>query len=362
MIDAKGNANKEDDGGGRWHLKNAIRPIAIENDDQIDLSAEKYAGRVFHPQCYQDRNNTTLNETSASIDQSGIEQVSTTDMPEEGNELDIDKVKTDPFVKKESLQQESNESNIDTPMDTETSNESEKPSIKDDLKIETADIETKTEPVVKVELPDSCTDLIPPDDQSTVTNLKKEHIDADSSSTVVTPTAIGQEEEMTNQTTNEEVGHAQVSETDEVKVEPKSITDVLENDQDTSDTVKTTEGDNKTYTNAPLNKSLDGNTLMTAPTSSGLGSNLSGGIRINILPNIPSQKNTPETERNENARSVSESDDGEFDKGAEFDPDAIVQDASPEQVDSKPKLKGRTMAELPMQRKGGELSSLCSIM
>jgi hypothetical protein len=67
-------------------------------------------------------------------------------------------------------------------------------------------------------------------------------------------------------------------------------------------------------------------------------------------------------ERLDSARSISESDDGENEKETEFDPDAIVQPPIPEQLDLKPKLIGRRLVEMPMQNKGGELSSLCSIM
>ena len=70
----------------------------------------------------------------------------------------------------------------------------------------------------------------------------------------------------------------------------------------------------------------------------------------------------PEPVKREISRSVSESDDGESEKGVEFDPDAIIQAAKPEHADMKPKLSGRKLVEMPMQRKGGELSSLCSIM
>lgn len=98
---------------------------------------------------------------------------------------------------------------------------------------------------------------------------------------------------------------------------------------------------------------------MTAPLTSGLGSSLTGGIRINIRPNDASKQ---DIDRKEISRSVSESDDGESERGAEFDQDAIVQAAKPEHADLKPKLKDRKLVEMPMQKKGSELSSLCSIM
>ena len=108
-----------------------------------------------------------------------------------------------------------------------------------------------------------------------------------------------------------------------------------------------------------VNKSLDGNTLMAAPIIPGIGSNLGGGIKINIRPNDAAKE---ESEKREMSRSVSESDDCENEKGAEFDQDSIIQHAKSEQAELKPKLKGRKLVEMPMQRKGGELSSLCSIM
>ena len=88
VVGARGRTYSEDDGGGRWHLKNAIRPEVTENDPN-NSSTEKYAGRAFHPQCYQDRNNATLNDTSASLDQIKCEAVSTTDLCEDGSENDV---------------------------------------------------------------------------------------------------------------------------------------------------------------------------------------------------------------------------------------------------------------------------------
>ena len=79
MVGGKGRTFSDDDGGGRWHLKNAIRPESSEKDSN-DPSIEKYAGRAFHPQCYQDRNNTTLNDTSTSIEQGKIDVVSSNDL------------------------------------------------------------------------------------------------------------------------------------------------------------------------------------------------------------------------------------------------------------------------------------------
>ena len=87
LVDVKGNSSKDDDGGGRWHLKNAIRP----ESDRDDLSNQRYAGRAFHPQCYQDRNSADLNDTSASIDPSSNEPVSTSNLSEETHNTNLKK-------------------------------------------------------------------------------------------------------------------------------------------------------------------------------------------------------------------------------------------------------------------------------
>ena len=47
---------------------------------------------------------------------------------------------------------------------------------------------------------------------------------------------------------------------------------------------------------------------------------------------------------------------------SEFDVDAVVQQANPEQDELKPKLKGRALTVLPAQNKDTEMSGLCSIM
>ena len=60
-------------------------------------------------------------------------------------------------------------------------------------------------------------------------------------------------------------------------------------------------------------------------------------------------------ERRESTVSTSED-------SSEFDVDAVVQEANPEQDELKPKLKGRALTVLPAQNKDKEMSGLCSIM
>jgi len=51
---------------------------------------------------------------------------------------------------------------------------------------------------------------------------------------------------------------------------------------------------------------------------------------------------------------------------SEFDPDAIIQDKTNEDIEDpfrhKPKLRNRKLQELPIAEKGLDYSSLCSIM
>ena len=68
-------STKEDDEGGRWHLKNAIRPTLIETESDNDITDDRYRGRAFHPQCYQDRNKAILNDTTLSADLNSIYKV-----------------------------------------------------------------------------------------------------------------------------------------------------------------------------------------------------------------------------------------------------------------------------------------------
>lgn len=348
-VGGKGRTFSDDDGGGRWHLKNAIRPEASEQDSN-DPSTEKYAGRAFHPQCYQDRNNTTLNDTSTSIEQVKSEVVSTTDLltdaPECQSEMEESEVKSlskeiqnnsencqeeplnpktcgsETSVKNEPIEAAENvESNLDVEMedndnDVNINVESNKP----------LDIEIKEEPT-KVESINS------------LPSEGAEEADKDSSNEIKS-TKIETEESLAEEQPKIEAS----SEADAVK-EP--LPDDKKDMEDENDSINL------------VNKSLDGNTLMAAPIIAAIGSNLSGGIKINIRPNDPAKE---ESGKRDISRSVSESDDGENEKGAEFDPDSIIQPAKPEHEELKPKLKGRKLVDMPMQRKGGELSSLCAIM
>ena len=348
-VGGKGRTFSDDDGGGRWHLKNAIRPEASEQDSN-DPSTEKYAGRAFHPQCYQDRNNTTLNDTSTSIEQVKSEVVSTTDLltdaPECQSEMEESEVKSlskeiqnnsencqeeplnpktcgsETSVKNEPIEAAENvESNLDVEMedndnDVNINVESNKP----------LDIEIKEEPT-KVESINS------------LPSEGAEEADKDSSNEIKS-TKIETEESLAEEQPKIEAS----SEADAVK-EP--LPDDKKDMEDENDSINL------------VNKSLDGNTLMAAPIIAAIGSNLSGGIKINIRPNDPAKE---ESGKRDISRTVSESDDGENEKGAEFDPDSIIQPAKPEHEELKPKLKGRKLVDMPMQRKGGELSSLCAIM
>jgi hypothetical protein len=193
-------------------------------------------------------------------------------------------------------------------------------------------------------------------------NIINEGAEADSPSNVECTDAV-HEPELTSQSPVLEVHeHKDLLEKQNVKNESDDKQEVQDTQECPSVDDVIEKPDHDGDKNILHNKSLDGNTLMTAPTSSGLGSSIPGGIRINILPTQQSKGSKVGLERQESTRSVSESDDADNEKGAEFDPEAIVQPSVPEQADLKPKLKGRVFAEMPVQKKGGELSSLCSIM
>ena len=75
-------------------------------------------------------------------------------------------------------------------------------------------------------------------------------------------------------------------------------------------------------------------------------------------PGSPSIKDEPlDTSQVENEMKTEES---------EFDPDAIIQDKTNEDIEDpfrhKPKLRNRKLQELPIAEKGLDYSSLCSIM
>ena len=209
-------------------------------------------------------------------------------------------------------------------------------------------------------MPDSCSENVTQKEEDTKTDGNKECTEADSPNIVELAEAVQEPELTTQATVSGEIENNSLVEKENIKEENQpEIQETEEGIQESEEATKAEYDGNKSNLH---NKSLDGNTVMTIPTSSGLGSNISGGIRINILPTQQSKGAKSELERQESTRSVSESDDGESEKGAEFDPDSIVQPSIPEHADLKPKLKGRKLVEMPMQRKGGELSSLCSIM
>ena len=347
-MGARGRTYSEDDGGGRWHLKNAIRPEVTENDPN-NSSTEKYAGRAFHPQCYQDRNNATLNDTSASLDQIKCEAVSTTDLCEDGSENALVKSIVNPptFLNdfSESSDNVKNEEQVMSTDDSEKPVEEFEGSVeKFDQSIGTNNIENKAECNATEE-----------SNETSNSQIKNELITTDSPCPVISDDNGKLETDLISDMKNEKA-ETEIEMETEVKTEAPDQSEEI--DESTSAIVKDITDDKKDSLNL-LNKSLDGNTLMARPIISGIGSSLSGGIKINIR---PTDVSNPEPVKREISRSVSESDDGESEKGVEFDPDAIIQAAKPEHADMKPKLSGRKLVEMPMQRKGGELSSLCSIM
>ena len=348
VVGARGRTYSEDDGGGRWHLKNAIRPEVTENDPN-NSSTEKYAGRAFHPQCYQDRNNATLNDTSASLDQIKCEAVSTTDLCEDGSENDVVKSIVNPptFLNDfpESSDNVKNEEQVINTDDSEKQVEEFGGSVeKIDRSMGNNNIENEAECNVTEE-----------SNEASNSQIKNELITTDSPCPVISDDNVKLETDLTN---DMKIENAETEIKTETALKTEAPDQSEEIDESSSASVKDITDDKKDSLNL-LNKSLDGNTLMARPIISGIGSSLSGGIKINIR---PTDVSNPEPVKREISRSVSESDDGESEKGVEFDPDAIIQAAKPEHADMKPKLSGRKLVEMPMQRKGGELSSLCSIM
>ena len=348
-VGGKGRTFSDDDGGGRWHLKNAIRPEASEKDSN-DPSTEKYAGRAFHPQCYQDRNNTTLNDTSTSLEQVKSEVVSTTDLFTDALEC-------------QSAMEESEVSSLSKEIPNNSENCQEEPLnpktcdsetfVKDEL-IEAAE---NVESNLDVEMEDNDNDVNinvalnkPPDKE-----IKEEPTEVESINSLPAEGAEEVDKDLSSEIKSTKIETEESMAEEQPKIEASSdadgIKETLPDDQigmeDKNDSVNL------------VNKSLDGNTLMAAPIIAGIGSNLSGGIKINIRPNDAAKE---ESGKRDISRSISESDDGENEKGAEFDPDSIIQPAKPEHEELKPKLKGRKLVDMPMQRKGGELSSLCAIM
>ena len=350
-------STKEDDEGGRWHLKNAIRPTLIERESDNDITDDRYRGRAFHPQCYQDRNKAILNDTTLSADLPKDEQVTTTNF--EDQTLDIAPVKSE---------NDSSDKEVSDSVKCEMDNDfidGQVSEAKTSIKMEISESEALqtdicTENSTMAEAPDIGSSEAPNEVDEATTSPPSDEVAAVDTSPLlqhndVEDTELGNKV-MDKVESNDNVNIEAKDETmEEVKVESPL------NDE-TNNQIEKLDKDEKSSENDLINKSLDGNTLMTAQNSSAMGSNPTMGIRINILPKVHSQEPKPHLERLESTRSVSESEEGESERGSEFDPDAVIQHADPEQEDMKPKLKGRKLAEMPMQRKGGDVSSLCSIM
>ena len=326
MVGGKGRTFSDDDGGGRWHLKNAIRPEVTESDSN-DLSTEKYAGRAFHPQCYQDRNNATLNDTSTSIDQLKSEAVSTTDLLEDAQEATSVKRETDaselslPSLKQsDDCKDEGQTSDIlKTPLEEDAKEAVEK--VEGSIDIQTVEKYAEYDKTGETT-------------QQLNVDIKEESEKIESPNPFILESNVEQGIDETTELVSTKIETEPAPESDHMKMEVQDQSETF--DETASEIVKDIKMEEKDDSNNLINKSLDGNTLMTAPLTSGLGSSLTGGIRINIRPNDASKQ---DIDRKEISRSVSESDDGESERGAEFDQDAIVQAAKPEHADLKPKLK-----------------------
>ena len=185
--------------------------------------------------------------------------------------------------------------------------------------------------------------------------IKEEPTKVESTNSFASEGAEEADKDLSNEIKSTKIETEELLAEEQTKIEASSEADAVK--EAVSDDQKDMEDKNDSIN--LVNKSLDGNTLMAAPIIPAIGSNLSGGIKINIRPNDAAKE---ESGKREISRSVSESDDGENEKGAEFDQDSIIQPAKPEHEELKPKLKGRKLVDMPMQRKGGELSSLCAIM
>ena len=79
------------------------------------------------------------------------------------------------------------------------------------------------------------------------------------------------------------------------------------------------------------------------------------------LPSIKINITTPQVERAQRLDSTSE-EAAPVKEESEYDPDAIIQEAKPEQLELKPRLKDKKLVLMPPQNKGSDLSGLCSIM
>ena len=75
---------------------------------------------------------------------------------------------------------------------------------------------------------------------------------------------------------------------------------------------------------------------------------------------------SPSTNDDQNQPKVEDEEEVVKEPETEFDTDAIIQEASNEDIEEpfrhKPKLRGRKLTELPATDKGRDFSSLCSIM
>jgi hypothetical protein len=123
-----------------------------------------------------------------------------------------------------------------------------------------------------------------------------------------------------------------------------------------------TETEDKENSAANLERSLDGNAVSdTAPNFVAPTKSAGASIRINLTSSIEPDKTF---ERRESVVSNASDADSTSNpsENSDLDPEAIIQPTKYENAETKPKLAGRKLVEMPMMEKGSDVSGLCSIM
>jgi len=296
------NPDDEDDDGGRYHLQNAIRP-------------QGPGTKAYHPQCLVDANK------QISVDES-FERLES--MEEDANdEYIIGEVATNRLVSP------TNENKI-----TEGISDDQDVEMKEEVNATETAANPETEVEAKAEINDAILATSNVEDQGTTEAVIKE----------VPESATGTAEDNAS-----------------IKVEPETDAEGKNEDINMEDLKEVEDGEN----DFPSSNT----SLMNLTADAGVTTAFSYPVASDIKINITSQSSapgSPSPNDDQNQPKVEDEEEVVKEPETEFDTDAIIQEASNEDIEEpfrhKPKLRGRKLTELPATDKGRDFSSLCSIM
>merc|ERR1711997_937470 len=148
----------------------------------------------------------------------------------------------------------------------------------------------KVEASTNIQTEEKCSDTFNTEETTQQHNVDTMEVSekTDSPNPLVPESNVESNVEEAIELTSTKIENELTSESNPVKMEVQDPSEAV--DDTPSEIVEDIKKEEKDDSINLINKSLDGNTLMTAPLTSGLGSGLSGGIRINIRPSDASKQ------------------------------------------------------------------------